>query len=1005
MKEQIIFLFTLLFSSLLGNSQVQDSFSDGNFTSNPTWSGSSSQYLVNGMQELQLNDVLAGQAFLSTPNSTAPLSNCEWRIKVRQSFAGSDNNHSRIYLMHSNGDLSFINATSGTQGFGYFLKLGEAGSTDAIKLYRDDGAAGVVEIAAGSSGLIAGAFEIRIQVLRDAMGIWEVYVDPSGGVNFTPEINVSDNTYNTTSHLGVSCLYTASNATKFYFDDIYCGAPIPPPIINVPNERSVVINEIYPDPSPSNGLPDAEYIELFNADTVVYDLAGWKLVNSNTEKVLPSYQLNPQAYVILCDAANAVYFTQSIGISAFTALTNTGDSLTLKYADNSVIDQVTYTTSWYNDTNKEDGGWSLELINPTLSCSSSYNWTASSNAQGGTPGQVNSVLNLTPDTTSPMLISKSLINSTTVSLLFNESVSGVDPILWSCVSLDIVSAYSNPSNSNEIWITFNTPIQQETLYILSHPAIVDCEGNTNSFQTELFIGKTPELGDIVFSEILADPDPTLPGGIPAEYVEIWNISEHTLELQGLRFNNATIDFQFLLAPNAYITLGDADNALAFLSLSDKILLDNFPTLTNSGMFIELAIDTLILDSLTYSINWYAESSKQDGGWSLELINPYLPCFNPSNWGASLAFSGGTPNSNNSIYSNSPDSTSPQLQYFTFHNNVLTCFFNEFVSNSSNSLQSSIAYTTNLTIDDSTLYQLSDTVYDCSGNSLVFTVDFGNGFTPLPGHLVINEVLFNPFELGSDFVEIVNTTNHCIDLFNCSLANDDASNNDIISHAHRILLPHQYIVFTEDGNDLIAYYPSTQEENIFKLEALPSMNNDAGTIQFLNASGVRIDGLNYNEEMHFDLLNSFDGVSLERINFNAESDNETSWQSASYLIGFATPGTLNSQYISVENSDSQFSLNTEIFSPDNDGYDDVLGIIYSDFPASSVGNITIYNERGIRVRRLMRNEYIGTQGTLFWDGLSDDSTALSIGIYHIIFEVFQSNGEKIEKKTTCVLAKK
>ncbi len=289
--------------------------------------------------------------------------------------------------------------------------------------------------------------------------------------------------------------------------------------------------------------------------------------------------------------------------------------------------------------------------------------------------------------------------------------------------------------------------------------------------------------------------------------------------------------------------------------------------------------------------------------------------------------------------------------------------------------------------------------------MVFTVDFGNAFTPLPGHLVINEVLFNPFELGSDFVEIVNTTNHCIDLFNCSLANDDASINDIISSAHRILLPHQYIVFTEDGNDLIAYYPSTQEENIFKLEALPSMNNDAGTIQFLNASGVRIDGLNYNEEMHFDLLNSFDGVSLERINFNAASDNETSWQSASYLIGFATPGTLNSQYTSVENSDSQFSLNTEIFSPDNDGYDDVLGITYSDFPAGSVGNITIYNERGIRVRRLMRNEYIGTQGTLFWDGLSDESTSLSIGIYHILFEVFQANGEKMEKRATCVLAKK
>ena len=134
--------------------------------------------------------------------------------------------------MHSNGDLSFTSATTGTQGLGYFLKLGEAGSTDAIKLCRDDGASGIVELAAGSSGLIAGAFEIRIQVLRDAAGLWQVQVDPSGGVNFSSEINVIDNTYSTTSYLGVSCLYTASNANKFYFDDIYCGAPIPPPIIS-----------------------------------------------------------------------------------------------------------------------------------------------------------------------------------------------------------------------------------------------------------------------------------------------------------------------------------------------------------------------------------------------------------------------------------------------------------------------------------------------------------------------------------------------------------------------------------------------------------------------------------------------------------------------------------------------------------------------------------------------------------------------------------------------------
>jgi hypothetical protein len=995
----------MLILTLFSKGQVLDQFSDGNFNSNPSWSGSSSQFIVNNLQELQLNDVLAGQAFLSTSNATAPINNCEWRIKVKQTFAGSDNNHSRIYLTHSSGDLSFVNATSGTQGFGYFVKLGEAGSTDAIKLFRDDGAAGVVEIAAGTSGLIANAFEIRIQILRDANGLWQIAVDAAGGINFTPELSVNDNTYGTSSHMGVSCLYTASNANKFYFDDIYCGVPIPPPIINIPNERSVIFNEIYPDPTPSNGLPDAEYIELYNTDTVSYDLAGWKLVNSITEKSLPSFQLNPNSFVIICDATNQNLFANAIGINAFTALTNTGDSLTLKYANDNIIDQVTYSISWYNDTNKEDGGWSLELINPLLNCSSPSNWTASMDALGGTPGQVNSVQNLTPDNTAPILISKSLINSFTLALVFNENMSSVDLSLWNSSSLSIANTIINSSNENEIYITFNTAILQETLYVINHPLIMDCEGNTSAFQTEIYIGKTPEIGDLIISEILADPDPTLPGGIPAEYIEIWNISSHTLELKGVRFNSATIENSFLLGPNEQITLGDTDNALAFIGLSDKILINNFPTLTNTGMHIELAIDANVLDSLTYSLEWYLETQKQGGGWSLELINPNLPCFNPRNWNGSISASGGTPNSINSIYSNSPDTQSPQLSYFTFFNNTLTCYFSEYVTDQVLPLQTFIAYTTNLVATDSSIYTLTDTVYDCSGNSSIFHLTYGNGYSPALGELIVNEILFNPYENGSDFVEFVNTTNHCVDLFNCTLTNADVSNAHLISATHRLLLPNSYVVFTSDGNELATYYTSTQNQNIFRIESLPTLNNDAGTIQLFNAEGLRIDGMNYNEEMHFDLLNSFDGVSLERINFYVPSNEETSWQSASYRVGYATPGALNSQFTSIENVSGQFNLNTEIFSPDNDGFEDVLGISYSDFPAGSVGSITIYNERGIRVRRLMRNEYLGTQGTIFWDGLSDESTSLSIGIYHIVLDVFQANGEKIEKKTNCVLAKK
>ncbi|MFN9800928.1 MAG: hypothetical protein ACK54P_13015, partial [Bacteroidota bacterium] len=78
--------------------QVSDSFTDGDFTSNPTWIGQTTLFTINASQQLQLNDAAAGSASLSTSFPGASLANREWQLWVRQSFAGSDNNQSRIYL-------------------------------------------------------------------------------------------------------------------------------------------------------------------------------------------------------------------------------------------------------------------------------------------------------------------------------------------------------------------------------------------------------------------------------------------------------------------------------------------------------------------------------------------------------------------------------------------------------------------------------------------------------------------------------------------------------------------------------------------------------------------------------------------------------------------------------------------------------------------------------------------------------------------------------------------
>src|SRR6202008_1223684 len=87
-------------------------------------------------------------------------------------------------------------------------------------------------------------------------------------------------------------------------------------------------------------------------------------------------------------------------------------------------DSVDYTSAWYNDAVKAAGGWSLELINPNANsnCLDQSNWTASNDANGGTPGMQNSVYTIAPDVTGPQPLSVTVTDATHVSICFNEAI-------------------------------------------------------------------------------------------------------------------------------------------------------------------------------------------------------------------------------------------------------------------------------------------------------------------------------------------------------------------------------------------------------------------------------------------------------------------------------------------------------------------------------------------------------------------------------------------------------
>jgi hypothetical protein len=427
---------------------VSDNFNDGDLSINPTWTGDNILFTTNANSQLQLNDAVAGQAYLSTSFVEESLDNKEWQFWIKQSFAPSDNNQSRFYLMSNGTGLSYPgNGSSGNQG--YFIRFGEGGSDDALRLFRDDASGTPVELLSGVAAFIGASFEVRVKVTRDATGLWSLYADGAGGTNFQLQGTTLDNTYQTSSSLGWVCTYTATNADNFYLDDLYFGDIIidttAPQLISAtaitattldvlfdeaveqtsaetilnytlegsinpvlaerdavnfalvhltfgndfaPNQdlnlsvtdvadgsgnemstsettfswfvpstaqfRDVVINEVLADPTPVVGLADAEFIELFNAGEDAFDLAEWTLVNSSTVQIIPSHILAPGEYVVLCSEANAGFFEEALGLSAFSALTNDGDSLTLLNNTGDVLDILVYSIDWYESPEKED---------------------------------------------------------------------------------------------------------------------------------------------------------------------------------------------------------------------------------------------------------------------------------------------------------------------------------------------------------------------------------------------------------------------------------------------------------------------------------------------------------------------------------------------------------------------------------------------------------------------------------------------------------------------------
>jgi hypothetical protein len=797
------------------------------------------------------------------------------------------------------------------------------------------------------------------------------------------------------------------------------------------NYGDVVINEIYPDPTPSNGLPEEEYIELVNTTSSTINLNNWTYTDGSTTVTLSAYDLAVGNHLILChedDTSLFLTYGNVLGLPSWPTLNNSGDNLGLRDGLNSLIDSVDYTSSWYQDAAKAAGGWSLERINPNALCSDANNWKASTNGIGGSPGLQNSIFNNQPDNTLPQVQSFEVVGLNTIQLVFSKSIKASS---IQTTDFDIDNGLSVVSftavNFSTINIVVNPNMTDSEIYTLDISKIEDCLGNEmNDTSLTIAIGREANQFDIVFTEILASPNPANVSLPEAEFVEIYNASSDPISLNGMAFSDRSTSVTLpngVLFPGEYAILVEDVVAANFERFGKVIALSSWPSLNNSGDLITLTATSGIIDMVLYSDTWYNDDVKKSEGWSLELVNPEILCLGATNWTASKANEHATPGQENSVYDNSYsvdfnlnsasviNLTSIEL-IFSKQIDISNAISSNFLVD--NGVVSSVTVNPeelnkviiNLSapLIQEVLYEITViNMVDCSGNALLDSIIVVS--LPNQQDLLINEVLFNPNTGGSDFIELYNTTTNSIDLKGWSLLyfnNAGDSAYKTISLESYVVKPGQFVVLTEDSNNILFEYPNSAEGIFLKMD-LPTYSNAEGEVTVLNQMGLLNDQFIYSETMHFELITDFKGVTLERVNYQLGVNTKNNWHSAASTSGFATPGFENSQYLNGSEPDDKVVVAPKTFSPNNDGYKDVTAIRYDFDIDGLVATVTIHNENGQLIKTLINNQSIDATGELNWDGTNENEQILPTGMYIVMFRVFDINNNQNVYKNVIVLA--
>ena len=418
----------------------------------------------------------------------------------------------------------------------------------------------------------------------------------------------------------------------------------------IPAWADVVFTEIMYDPSPPVQLYETEYLEIYNRSDFEINLEDWQIVLGSKKLKLPNFKLKAKSYLLITDSADVEKFTtpNKFGVawpSSF--LSNSGGTVYLENKNGDLIYYLEYSADLYSNSNKANGGWSLENTNINLPCFDPKLWTGTKNTNGGTPGEINSQTSKEEDTVTPYAKYLVYKNPWHLQVVFSERTENLQ---LNC-ALPIDSIFGVIAELTEYSVLFSSPMEADKLYALVLQSGTDCNSNSAATDTLVFgIPQTPDSAQVLLNEILFAPSEQ-----NTDFIEIYNNGNSCLSLSHLRFAQInlvdglpdnveiiTLDSVILPPQQLWVFSEDLEKTATYhnIALSSNLFECNLPSMPQSSGSIGVCTAGLIWqDRLEYNANWHHELITDVTNVSLERVFLHTSTQESSNWQSASYFAG------------------------------------------------------------------------------------------------------------------------------------------------------------------------------------------------------------------------------------------------------------------------------------------------------------------------------------------------------------------------------